>query len=349
MRKTVTATAAALALLALLPARGALAAAQQATPGKPVDMVLLPKFLGIVPFDQAHKGAEEAAKELQNPTPLQFLGPTPENSVAGQIEIVTNATTKGVGAIMISNNSGDQIAPAAKAAQAKGIKVVAWDSPIPSAQGEDVFVAQVDFTETGKVMADMALHILGDQGGKFAILSASPDAANQNAWIAAMQQALKDPKYAKLQLLGIVYGNDQSEASYNQALALVDKYPDMKLIMAPTSVGIVAAAKAMQDEGLCSKIKISGLGVPSEMLAYAKNGCAPEFALWSFVDLGYLTYYTAYSLATGAIKAEAGQSFHAGRLGDYTITKDPTRQAGLRVLMGPFSVYTKDNVEAAAK
>ncbi len=349
MRKTLTAGAAALALLALLPARGALAEAQQATPGKPVSMVLLPKFLGIVPFDQAHKGAEEAAKELQNSKPLQFLGPTPENSVAGQIEIVTNATTQGVGAIMISNNSGDQIVPAAKAAQAKGIKVVTWDSPIPSAQGEDVFVAQVDFTETGRVMAEMTSHILGPEGGKFAILSASPDAANQNAWNAAMQQALKDPKYAKLQLLGIVYGNDQSEASYNQALALVDKYPDMKLIMAPTSVGIVAAAKAMQDEGLCNKVKVSGLGVPTEMLAYAKNGCAPEFALWSFVDLGYLTYYTAYSLATGTIKAEAGQSFHAGRLGDYTITKDPTRQAGLRVLMGPFSVYTKDNVEAAAK
>ena len=149
---------------------------------------------------------------------------------------------------MISNNSGDQIVPAAKAAQAKGIKVVTWDSPIPSAEGEDVFVAQVDFNETGKVMADMALTILGADGGKFAILSASPDAANQNAWIAAMKDALKDPKYAKLELLDTVYGNDQSEESYNQALALVDKYPDMKLIMAPTSVGIVAAAKAMQDE-----------------------------------------------------------------------------------------------------
>ena len=92
---------------------------------------------------------------------------------------------------MISNNSGDQIVPAAKAAQAKGIKVVTWDSPIPSAEGEDVFVAQVDFSETGTVMADMALSILGEDGGKFAILSASPDAANQNAWIAAMNEALK--------------------------------------------------------------------------------------------------------------------------------------------------------------
>ena len=119
--------------------------------------------------------------------------------------------------------------------------------------------------------------------------------------------------------------------------------------MAPTSVGIVAAAKALQDESLCDKVKVSGLGVPSEMLAYTMNGCAPEFALWSFVDLGYLTYYTAYLLASGAIKAEEGASFTAGRMGDYTITKDPTRDAGLRVLMGPFSVYNKDNVEAASK
>ena len=334
---------------AALACLGGIAMAGDIAPGKAMDMVLLPKFLGILPFDQAHQGAEEAAKELKNSKPLQFLGPTPENSVAGQIEITTNATTQGVAAIMISNNSGDQIVPAAKAAQAKGIKVVTWDSPIPSAEGEDVFVAQVDFTETGKVMADMAMKILGADGGKFAILSASPDAANQNAWIAAMKEALKDPKYAKLQLLDTVYGNDQSEASYNQANALVDKHPDMKLIMAPTSVGIVAAAKALQDGKLCDKIKVSGLGVPKEMLAYTQNGCAPQFALWSFVDLGYLSYYTAYALASGAIKAEEGATFKAGRMGDYKITKDPTRAKGLRVLMGPFSIYDKSNVEAAAK
>src|SRR5262249_55370433 len=161
-------------------------------------------------FDQAHQGAEEAAKELQNPEPLQFLGPTAENSVQGQIEIVTTAATQKADAIMISNNAGDQLVPAVKSARDAGVKVVAWDSPIPSAEGEQVFVAQVDFAETGKVMAEMALNILGADGGKFAILSASPDAANQNAWIAAMKDALKDPKYAKLQLVDTVYGNDQS-------------------------------------------------------------------------------------------------------------------------------------------
>jgi rhamnose transport system substrate-binding protein len=325
--------------------------AATATPGQDVKMMLLPKFLGISVFDQANQGAQEAAQELQNPTPLDFVGPTAENSVAGQIEFVTNAPAAGYDVVMLSNNSGDQIVPAAVAAQEAGTKVVTWDSQIPSGEGESLFVAQVDFDETGKVMADMALSILGDEGGQFAILSASPDAANQNAWIAAMQEALKDPKYANLELLEIVYGDDESEKSYEQAQALLSKYPDMDLIMAPTSVGIVSAAKAVQDEGLCDDVKVSGLGDPTEMLEYTLNGCAPEYALWSFVDLGYLTYYVSYLLATGAIQGVEGETFSAGRMGDYTITKDPTRPDidALRVLMGPFTVYNKDNVEAAVE
>ena len=248
---------------------------------------------------------------------------------------------------MISNNAGDQIAPAATGARDQGMTVVTWDSPIPSAEGEQVFIAQVDFDQTGVVMADMALSIIGE--GDFAVLSATPDAANQNAWIAAMQNALADEKYAPINLVDIVYGDDQSEKSYNQALALVDKYPDLKLIMAPTTVGIASASKAMQDEGLCDEVKVSGLGLPAEMVSYTMNGCAPEFALWSFVDLGYLTYYTTYLIATGQIEGTEGESFSAGRMGDYTIEKDPTRDSGLRVLMGPFSVYDENNVEAAAK
>lgn len=317
-----------------------------ATPGQTVNMMLLPKFLGISVFDQAHQGADEAHKELQNPGKLDFVGPTADNSVAGQIEFVTNAPAGGYNVVMLSNNAGDQIDPAAEAAQAAGVKVVTWDSPIPSGKGESLFVAQVDFDETGKVMADMALDILGADGGKFAVLSASPDAANQNAWIESLKKTLEDPAYSKLELLDVVYGNDESETSYNAALALVDKYPDMKLIMAPTTVGIVAAAKAMQDEGLCDSVKVSGLGLPEEMASYVANDCAPEFALWSFVDLGYLTYYASYLLSTGAIQGVEGDSFEAGRMGTYTIEMDPTRPdtGALRVVMGPFTVYNKDNV-----
>ncbi len=304
----------------------------------------LPKCTNIAVFPQANQGAEEAAAEMGS-EPAAFVGPADCGDATGQIEFITNAVTQGVVALMVSNNAGDELAPSAEAAAAAGIPVVSWDSPIPSAAGESVFIAQVDFDETGQVMADMASSILGDDGGQFAILSATPEAANQNAWIAAMETALEDPAYANLELVDTVYGNDVAEDSLNQALALVDSHPDLELIMAPTTVGIVAAAQAMTQEGLCDQVKVSGLGLPDEMRTYAESGCAPEFALWSFVDLGYLAYYVAYGLATGQIEAAEGQSFAAGRMGEYTITADPTRDAGLRVLMGPFTVYNADNLD----
>jgi rhamnose transport system substrate-binding protein len=328
------------------PVTQAQGAAKEATKGQTLDLVLLPKIQGIAVFDEAHQGAQEAHKELENKGKLEFLAPTAADGVAGQIEIVKSATTRGVKAIMISNNAGDQIAPAAKEAVGKGIKVVSWDSPV-SPDAEVLFVAQVDFGSIGTVMADMALELLGPDGGEFAFLSASPDAANQNAWMKATQEALKDPKYAKVKLVDTVYGNDVSEDSYKAALGLIDKHPNLKVIMAPTTVGIAAASKAMQDENLCNKVKVSGLGLPSEMISYVKNGCAPAFALWSFKDLGYLTYYTTYMLAAGDIKGEVGEKFKAGRMGEYTIEKDPGRENGKRVLMGPFTVYNKDNIDAA--
>ena len=328
----------------------------EAEPGQDVNMLLLPKFLGITVFEQANQGAQEAAAELGMPTAPTFTGPTAENSVAGQIEAVTNAPTQGFDVVMLSNNTADQIAPVAEAAQEAGTKIVTWDADIPSGVGESVFVAQVDFNEMGKTMADMALSLVGEDGGEVALLSASPDASNQNAWIASYEEAIaSDPDtYGGIVNVETVYGNDKSEDSYNAAIALADKYPDLEVIMSPTTVGIAAAAKAMQDEGLCEDIAVSGLGLPGEMVDFTMNGCAPEFALWSFVDLGYLSTYVSYLLATGALEGVEGEAFEVGRPVNgetvFEITDDPTSdvEGKLRVLMGPFTVYTPENVEAAA-
>ncbi|MCI0712076.1 MAG: rhamnose ABC transporter substrate-binding protein [Chloroflexi bacterium] len=316
-----------------------------AEPGQELNMVLLPKTLGNAVFDQAHEGAMEAHEELENPGELIFNAPTPDNAIPGQIEIIESAITQEVDAIMISANDYEQLLPSTQSAMEAGITVVTWDSPV-APEGEALFIAQVDFDETGQVMADMALSILGEEGGEFAILSATPDASNQNAWIEALQTVLEeDDTYEALELVDIVYGNDDPDDSYNEALGLIDSYPDLQLIMAPTTVGIAAAAKAMFDEGLCSEIAVSGLGLPAEMQEFTELGCAPQFALWSFTDLGYLTYYVTYLLATGAMEAEEGVTFEAGRMGTYTIEADPTREDALRVLMGPFSVYTEENID----
>ena len=353
----ITILAAALALL--LAGGGASARAGQgapatATPGRALDMVLVPTFWGTdasakqlmagrfgKPFDPTRDGAEQAATELRDPTPLRYvLSP----GGAAQIAVVTDATARGVGAIMLSNNSGAAIVPAAKAARAKGITLVSWAYPIPSADGQDVFVAQDDATQGGAVLAGMARTILGPAGGKLAVLSNAPDAP-PSIWVTAFEAILKQPPYATLEPVDLVYGNDDPARSYEQALALIDRHPDLKLIVGATSNSALAAVKAVQDRHLCGRLKVTGFGIPSNMRDYVLDGCAPEIALWSYTDLGYLAYYTAYLLATGALKAEPGRQFTAGRLGIRTLTRDPSY--GLRVLLGPWTVYDKTTIAAA--
>ena len=121
------------------------------------------------------------------------------------------------------------------------------------------------------------------------------------------------------------------------------KYPDLEVIIAPTTVGIAASGRAVTDAGLIGKVFVTGLGTPNQMREYVKNGASPEFALWNPADLAYLSVYAMHALATGQIEAKAGETFTAGRLGEYTVKDDP--DLGLNVLLGMPFVYNADNID----
>ena len=162
---------------------------------------------------------------------------------------------------------------------------------------------------------------------------------NQTEWIEWMLEELKDPKYANIKLVDTVYGDDDDTKSYQKMQGLMKSYPNLKGVISPTSVGIAAGARAIRDAGKSGQILITGLGIPSQMREYIKDGTAPQVALWNPVDLGYLVTYITHHLLAGDIKGEAGEQFSAGRLGDYTIGDNGV------VLLGPPFVFTKDNVD----
>jgi len=320
-------------------------------------VAFIPKYKGLV-FDQAKSGAYSAQSDISNSgktagkvEPFEAL--IPAISGVKQIDYVTQITEfGGYGSILLSNNADDDIAPACREASSSGVNVVTWDSPLPSGVpgGESMFVAPVNFDDTGKVLADMASDILGIEGGEYAILSASRKAANQNTWIESMELVVKKnpDKYGKLTRVEVAYGDDTEDLSYTEAKRLTEAHPNLKLIVSPTTVGIVQASKVMTDLGKCGTVKVTGLGLPSEMLDYTLSDCAPRFALWDFVDLGYLAYFAAYRLAARELEIKDGQTFEAGRLKTFTVNRDPTREDAYRVIMGEFTVYDKGNVEGAA-
>lgn len=302
-------------------------------------IAMVVKNLGNGFFDAAHAGADEAAKQIGGMEVI-YTGPTTP-SAEGQIEIINALISQKVDAIVISANDPNALVPIAKKAMQRGIKVISFDSGL-APEGRLMQLNPSNAELIGEKQIQMAAGAIGG-AGEVAILSASAQATNQNIWINVMKKVLERPEYAKVKLVATVYGDDQSDKSYREAIGLLRSHPGLKAIIAPTTVGIVAAAKAVVDEKLVGKVFVTGLGLPSEMAGHVKSGAVKEFAIWNPIDLGYAATYAAAEFVKGKAQAQPGAAVSVGRMG--SVTLDANREAAL----APPFTYNSDNVDKFAK
>ena len=328
--KLLAATASALALVV---------AAGPGVAGEKVKIAMVVKSLGNGFFDAAHEGGNAAAKELGD-VDLIYTGPTAPTAEA-QIEVINSLISQKVDALVISANDKDALVPIAKRAMQRGIKVISFDSGIAPA-GRQMQLNPSNNALIGTKLVQMASDAAGG-AGEIAILSATAQATNQNIWIGEMKKVLAQPEYAKLKLVTVVYGDDQSDKSYREALGLLRSHPDLKVIVAPTTVGIVASAKAVADEKLIGKVYVTGLGLPSEMAGHVKSGAVKSFAIWNPIDLGYTATELAYAFVKGKATGKEGEQIPAGRMGKITI------EANGEAAMAPPFTYDKSNIDQFAK
>lgn len=304
-----------------------------------IRIAMVVKNLGNGFFDAARNGANDAAKELKN-VEIIYTGPTTP-SAEGQIEIINSLISQKVNAIVISANDPNALVPITKKAMGRGIKVISFDSGL-APEGRLMQLNPSNADLIGAKQIQMAADAIGGEG-EIAILSASAQATNQNIWISVMKKVLLQPEYSKMKLVATVYGDDQSDKSYREAIGLLRSNPHLKAIIAPTTVGINAASKAVVDEHLVGKVFVTGLGLPSEMAGHVKSGAVREFAIWNPIDLGYAATYAAYEFVQKKPTARPGGSIAAGRMGAIAIDAN-----GEGAMAPPFT-YDKSNVDKFAK
>jgi rhamnose transport system substrate-binding protein len=296
--------------------------------------VLVPKNLGNPYFDTGNVGAQEAAGELG--VTVLYQGSATADATE-QIQLLNSLIAQEVSGLAVSANDADALVPTGQTAIEEGIPVVSWDSAIAPG-GRTVHVNQAVAEDIGRIEVQVIADLIGGEG-QIAILSATSTAPNQNEWIEWMKDELTKPEYADIELVATVYGDDEDEKSYNEAVGLMQTYPDLKGIIAPTTVGIAASARAVEDEGRVGEVMVTGLGTPNQMREYVKSGACPAFALWNPADLGYLAIYTLHAIVTGEIEGKPGDTFSAGKLGEYTIDEDGV------VLLGLPTVFDIDNID----
>ena len=272
----------------------------------------------------------------------------PETATAdAQIKVLDNLISQDFDAICISANDVNALQAKLEEAMDEGIKVSSFDSA-PNADSRQVFVNQAGTVAVGQALIDAVYDIAGGEG-QFAILSATSQAANQNAWIDAMKKIMEeDEKYASLELVEVAYGDDEPQKSTDQTQALLTNYPELKCICAPTTVGIAAAAKVLQDQK--SSVKLTGLGLPSEMKEYIgaddAHSC-PYMFLWNPIDLGKLAAYASIALVDGTITGAVGDTFEAGDMENspYTLSAVAGDESASEIILGPPFKFDPDNIE----
>lgn len=297
-------------------------------------IALVVKALGIGFFEAAYEGAQEAAEELGN-VEIIYTGPT-TTTAEGQIQVISSLIAQRVDAIAVSANDQDALVPILRRAQQRGIKVISWDSGV-APEGRSVHLNPSSNELIGRMnvqLAADALEAKGVNSGQMAILSATPTSTNQNVWIEEMKKVL--PEFSQLEFVETVYGDDLADKSYRESVALMRNHPDLDVIVAPTTVGILAAAQAVSDQGRIGEVYVTGLGLPSELAGHVESGAMHSFAIWNPIDLGYAATMIAYNLITGnATESSVGM----GRLGTTQLDEN-----GNAAMAEPF-IYDASNVQ----
>ena len=300
-------------------------------------IALVVKSLGNGFFDAANKGAQEAAAELGG-IEVIYTGPTAATAEA-QIEVVNSLIAQQVDAIAISANDPDALVPVLQRAMQRGIKVVSWDSGV-APEGRQIHLNPSETALIGETIIKLAADYL-PEGGDVAILSAASTATNQNAWIEAAKAVIPE-KFPNINLVATVYGDDDSVKSTEEARGLIAAYPNLKAIIAPTTVGVVAAAQVVTDQNLIGKVNVTGLALPSEFKQFIDNGASQAVALWNPIDLGYSAVMLANDLVEGG-EAKPGAVLSMGRMGELTL--DDTNSGAMAA---PFT-FDKSNIEEFSK
>lgn len=279
-------------------------------------------------------GVSEAVKALGGKS--KMVGPS-DAGASSQVSYINTLTTQKQNAIIVSANDPNALLPYLKKASEAGTKIVAVDSDVGE-DGRALFINQANSEGIGRAQVQLMAKLMGGKG-EFAILSATPNATNQNTWIKWMQEELEKPEYKDMKLVKIAYGNDDDQKSFVETQGLIQAYPQLKGIISPTTVGISAAARYLSTSPLKGKLQLTGLGTPNQMREYIKNGTVVAFQLWNPADLGYLAAYAAGHLASGNITGTAGETFTAGKLGKYTIGDKG------EVILGAPTTFDKTNID----
>jgi rhamnose transport system substrate-binding protein len=302
------------------------------SPAPSVTVAFVPKLQAAY-YDAMNTGAQAAAAAHGF---KWVVNAPPTADPAAQSSIVQSLIQQRVSVLAIAPDDPDSMAPVLAQAKAAGIKVLTSDSDAPSSV-RSVFVNQGTPGAIGQALVDQMVAAMGP-AGEYAIVSCGQTAANLNAWI-EVQKSYAAQKYPGLKLDSVVYASEDQAQAVTMAKSLMAAHPALKGLVGECTTSAPGVAQAVAETGNIGKIFTVGVGTPNSMAPFLKNKSSSASVLWDVQNLGYVTAWTGYQLATN----------HPLQPTNNVSSSLPAVQYGVMdgiptMLLGPPLILTADNV-----
>jgi len=174
--------------------------------------------------------------------------------------------------------------------------VMTSDTDAPNSVRE-VFVNQATAEGIGQALTDALMEAMGGSG-EYAIVSCGQTAANLNAWI-EVQREYTASQYPEAEIVDVVYAGEDEARAVSMARDLMNAHPNLRGLVGECTSSAPAVARAVSEAGRIGEVFTVGLGTPQSMVPYLEEGSSSAAILWDVEQLGYLTVWAAYQLATG--------------------------------------------------
>lgn len=277
-----------------------------ATEDDTIKVCWLPICTGIDYFTPIAQGVEDLCNELG----LEYSTVAPDVADAtSQIPYIEAQIQNGVDILLIAPNSPDALNATLQKAKDAGVTVLMVNDDITgNEQYREACAIGCDYDLLAEVMFEKLAADM-DYEGEYVIISSTTDAPFQNNQIAVYEELNKQDKYKNMKLVEIMYGNDEQNASLSCAETAMDKYPDLKGLLCPTTVAVVAAAMAVSQRGVADTVHVQGCGTPNQMRNFVKDGTVSSTTLWNTYMEGYAGALCGYLIRTGEVDPSTDSSF----------------------------------------
>ncbi len=244
-------------------------------------------------WQNVQKGAMASAAK-QPAYKITFQGPATEAAIADQVNMVENAVTRKVAAIVLAPSDPDALVPAIKKAFEARIPVVIIDSAMSEA-GKKYYQSYLstDNEAAGEHSAKALIAKIGTTG-KIAVMSYVAGSGSEVARVGGFKRYIE--KNSQLKIVGTYYSQSQMATALNQTIDVLASNPDLKGIFGANEPTAVGMGRALIQSGKAGKVIAVGFDGNEDLGKFVKNGTLQATAVQNSYMMGASGVNTAIDI-----------------------------------------------------